>query len=711
MIAMKTVVLFILSIVCLQLTAQHTISGKISDRRGEGVAFANIYLDGSYDGTTSDTAGIFSMKTSLTGMQHLVASSIGYETFSLDITLGTGDTALYITMKEKVSELNEVAITAGVFSASDKKKSVTLSSFDIATTASAVGDIYGAFASLPGSQKVGEQGMLFVRGGESYETKTYMDGMLVQSPYFSSMPDIPTRGRFSPLLFSETVFSTGGYSAEYGNALSSIVDLTTNGLEPEDKISLSVMTVGANASFSKRWENTSLAMTGLYANNALHHRIFRQNVDWVRDPVLGDGMVMFRHRVGETGLLKSFCSVNSNAMEMNYNNFPAGTMDRIRLNNRNLYANTIYSGELNEKWLIRTGISAGHDLENMVYTDLPVVTTKFSGSAKILLTHLATEHLKIRMGVDVTGEKYRQEISLDSTIVLQLQDLQPSLFLEPEVKISSKLALRLGGRAEYSTLMSSGAILPRISAAFKTSRYSQVSMAWGKFTQKPLNDYLKFAPGLSNEHADHVILNFQYRNLQRTFRVEAYYKKYSGLVKYEAPYSGDPAAYNNLGTGNARGVDIFWRDKKTVKGVDYWIAYSYLDTRRNYKDYPESVMPDYASRHNLSVVYKQFIAPITTFVGATYSFASGRPYDDRNNPGFMTGLTRPYHDISVNLTYVTKLFRKDCVVHMNITNLLGFQNVFGYLYSGTPGEDGSYASKAVVPTCGRQAILVFILML
>jgi outer membrane cobalamin receptor len=279
------------------------------------------------------------------------------------------------------------------------------------------------------------------------------------------------------------------------------------------------------------------------------------------------------------------------------------------------------------------------------------------------------------------------------------------------VKISSKLALRLGGRAEYSTLMSSGAILPRISAAFKTSRYSQVSMAWGKFTQKPLNDYLKFAPGLSNEHADHVILNFQYRNLQRTFRVEAYYKKYSGLVKYEAPYSGDPAAYNNLGTGNARGVDIFWRDKKTVKGVDYWIAYSYLDTRRNYKDYPESVMPDYASRHNLSVVYKQFIAPITTFVGATYSFASGRPYDDRNNPGFMTGLTRPYHDISVNLTYVTKLFRKDCVVHMNITNLLGFQNVFGYLYSGTPGEDGSYASKAVVPTCGRQAILVFILML
>ena len=115
-----------------------------------------------------------------------------------------------------------------------------------------MGDIYGAYASMPGSQKVGEEGKLFVRGGESYETKTYMDGMLVQSPYFSSLPDIPTRGRFSPLLFSETLFSTGGYTAEYGHALSSIVDLTTNGLESENKASVSLITVGSNASISRR---------------------------------------------------------------------------------------------------------------------------------------------------------------------------------------------------------------------------------------------------------------------------------------------------------------------------------------------------------------------------------------------------------------------------------------------------------------------------
>ena len=52
--------------------------------------------------------------------------------------------------------------------------------------------------------------------------------------------------------------------------------------------------------------NTSLALTGLYANNALHHRLFKQNVDWIKDPLLLDGMVMFRQRIGETGMVKSF---------------------------------------------------------------------------------------------------------------------------------------------------------------------------------------------------------------------------------------------------------------------------------------------------------------------------------------------------------------------------------------------------------------------
>jgi outer membrane cobalamin receptor len=702
-----------LILVSLGAWAQQRITGTVSDRRGNPVLYANIYLDGSYDGTTTDTSGAFTLNTALTGSQVLVASFIGYEKGMIEVDLDTLRRPLAITLKEAVSELNEVVITAGIFSASDEKKSATLSSYDIASTASAVGDIYGAYATMPGSQKVGEAGMLFVRGGESYETKTYMDGMLVQSPYFSSMPDVPTRGRFSPLLFSETLFSTGGYSAEYGHALSSIVDLSTNGLEAEDKASVAIMSVGANASWAKRWEKSSLAVTGLYANSTLTHLIFKPYVDWTKVPVLGDGMLMFRQQIGEKGLLKAFASFNAMRMGMNYDNFEAGTIVDMKLDNLNFYANTSYTDQLSEKWLIRTGVAFSRDGEKINYAGIPVNTVTTGASMKLTFTHLTSKNVKTRLGGDLNRGLYTQSVTdlSDNNFIMEMQDNQPSFFLETEWTLSKKLALRTGLRAEYSSLLGDAALLPRLSAAYKTGIYSQVSLAWGLYRQKPENEYLQFEPRLSHEKADHYILNFQYRKNRRTFRVEGYLKYYDDLVKYATPYSPLASDYNNDGYGRAQGIDFFWRDSESLDGSDYWISYSFLNTSRDYRDYPESVMPSFASAHNLSVVYKRFFEKLKILGGITYSFASGRPYHDPNSPVFMDGRTRAYNDISLNLTYLTALFRRDFIIHLNITNLLGFDHVFGYSYAGTPDESGTYPSQAIVPATGTMAVFMFMLSL
>lgn len=708
---MKQVILIILILACAGATAQQSISGNITDRKGNPVSFANVYLEGSYDGCTTDTAGSFRLSTTLSGKQVLVASFVGFEKQLLEVDLDTLSSPVSIVLRETVSEINEVVITAGVFSASDEKKSATLSSFDIASTASAVGDIYGAYATMPGSQKVGEEGMLFVRGGESYETRTYMDGMLVQSPYFSSMPQVPTRGRFSPLLFSETLFSTGGYSAEYGHALSSIVDLSTNGLETEDKASVAIMSVGANASWAKRWEKSSLAVTGLYANNWLHHKLYKQNVDWTRDPVLGDGMLMYRQQIGEKGLLKSFGSFNSMSSAMNYDNFQAGTLDPLELDNLNFYANTTYTDQLAEKWLIRTGVAFSRDSEKINYAGIPVNTVSTAASMKLTCTHLSSKNLKTRFGADFNRDLYTQTVKADSSLVSEMKDALPSLFLETEWTLSKKLALRTGLRAEYSSLLQEAALLPRLSAAYKTGTCSQVSLAWGLYRQKPENEYLQYAPRLSHEKADHYILNFQYRKNRRTFRVEAYLKQYHQLVKYDFLYSPYASDYNNKGYGSAQGIDLFWRDSESLRESDYWISYSFLNTARDYQDYPGSVFPSFASAHNLSVVYKRFFTRLKTFGGITYSFASGRPYDDVNTPEFMDGLTRAYHDISLSLTRIMSLFNKDFIIHMNITNLLGFDKVFGYQYSAIPDENGSYPSRAIVPGAGTQVILMLMISL
>ncbi|MCK7559162.1 Plug domain-containing protein [Chitinophaga sedimenti] len=123
-----------------------------------------------------------------------------------------------ISLKEVVSELKMVTISAGSFEASDDKKNTILKSLDIVTTGGANADIVAALKTLPGAQQVGEKEGLFVRGGTGYETQTFIDGMMVRNPFYSGMPNFAARGRFSPFLFKGTSFSSGGYSAQYGRA-------------------------------------------------------------------------------------------------------------------------------------------------------------------------------------------------------------------------------------------------------------------------------------------------------------------------------------------------------------------------------------------------------------------------------------------------------------------------------------------------------------
>src|SRR5690348_16440675 len=94
----------------------------------------------------------------------------------------------------------------------------------------------------------------------------------------------------------------------------------------------------------------------------------------------------------------------------------------------------------------------------------------------------------------------------------------------------------------------------------------------------------------------------------RIFRVEGYYKSYNNLVKT------NNNVFNNSGDGYAKGIDLFWRDRKTIKDVDYWVSYSFLYTKRNFRDYPVSATPSFGGKHTLNVVYKQFFEKLNSQV-------------------------------------------------------------------------------------------------
>ena len=106
---------------------------------------------------------------------------------------------------------------------------------ELVTVGGANGDLYKALQTLPGTQVQGETGELLVRGGGSYETQTFIDGMHVLNPYTSNGINTPARSRYSTFMFSGVNLASGGASQEYGEALSAVLPLETKDYKRKKK--------------------------------------------------------------------------------------------------------------------------------------------------------------------------------------------------------------------------------------------------------------------------------------------------------------------------------------------------------------------------------------------------------------------------------------------------------------------------------------------
>lgn len=271
-------------------------------------------------------------------------------------------------------------------------------------------------------------------------------------------------------------------------------------------------------------------------------------------------------------------------------------------------------------------------------------------------------------------------------------------FAEADVFFSKKMALKAGFRTFYNNLLLQSSLSPRISFAYKINKSGQFSFAYGEFEQAPKQDYLKFNSSFRNEKAAHYILNYQFNKDKRTFRSEIYYKDYSNLVKYDTYEVQDNSNFNNKGFGTAKGLDVFWRDNKSIKNLEYWISYSYIDTKRDYKNYETLVTPSFVAKNNLSIVTKYWIDEWKSSVGLSYNFNSGRPFDNPNEQQFMNGKTKNYNIVSMSWAY---LLTQQKILYVSISNVLGTQNVYGYEYANAPDVNAVFQRRAITPTADR----------
>ena len=142
--------------------SQTTIQGIVITTKGETVIGANVVLENTYDGASTDTLGHFHFTTDEKGSNRLIVTFVGCDTLKTMVLLRGETLDLSLKIKETFNELNAVTISAGVFEASDVKKSVVLKAVDIAMTAGASADITGAMLTLPGTTRNAETGQLLV---------------------------------------------------------------------------------------------------------------------------------------------------------------------------------------------------------------------------------------------------------------------------------------------------------------------------------------------------------------------------------------------------------------------------------------------------------------------------------------------------------------------------------------------------------------------
>ncbi len=696
---MKTPILFLL--ICLgmgTLYGQIEIYGTVTQKNGQPVLGANIYLEGTYDGASSDENGAFRFQTYETGVQTLIVSSISFETFMMAASIEQFKN-LNIVLKEDVNSLDTVVISAGTFEAGDNSKVSVLKPLDVVTTASALGDFVGALQTLPGTSTVAEDGRLFVRGGDAGETQIFIDGIRVFTPYTPTTNNIPARGRYSPFLFDGITFSTGGYSAEYGQALSSVLLLNTIDEPDQEKTDISLMTVGVGLGNTQKWNNSSLSVNASYINLAPYIALFPDRNDWQKPFEAFSGESVYRRKF-EKGLFKMYVAYDATNFTLTQEdiNFPDGLY--FKLNNDNLYTNASYFGDLGESWKLETGGSFTRAANKLGIDDSEIENVENSVQLKVKLRKRFSNRFKLNFGAEQFLTDFNedfQNLEIPETSYGYHNNIS-AVFAESDLIFSRKFAAKIGLRGEYSGLFQQFSVSPRASVAYKTSNYGQLSVAFGDFYQQPFGDVLKFDQELEAQKAQHYILNYQYFHNDRIFRAEVYRKEYKNLVTYNTEFPDFSSNYNNEGFGYAQGLDLFWRDNQSIKNLDYWVSYSYLDSERKYNNYPEQVTPSFANKHNLSVVGKYWIGEWRSQVGFSYTFASGRAYTNPNMPGFLQDQTKSFNSISLNWAY---LISQQKILYFSINNVLGFKNINGYQYADVPNMNGIYDRRALQPAADQ----------
>ena len=210
-----------------------SISGFIKDSNdGEPIPFTTAtisYLDSDkiLKGTTADIDGYYILTNVDPGEYNLKISIIGYQIYNQFITIDSENKRININLTAEAINFNEVSISSERtrFEENVEVSRINITSEEIKMVPAFVeSDIFRTLQYFPSVTSANDfNAALIVRGGSPDENLILLDGTQIYNPYHVG-------GIFSTFnadLISDTEFLAGGFPAQYGNRLSSVLSITS----------------------------------------------------------------------------------------------------------------------------------------------------------------------------------------------------------------------------------------------------------------------------------------------------------------------------------------------------------------------------------------------------------------------------------------------------------------------------------------------------
>ncbi len=244
--------LYILSLLLLIASAGHAqvkIFGKVIDAEEQPIEFATVRIAGTAVGATTGLDGSYSLSVAESDTIEIIFTCIGYKEHKQKLISPSGNVNVNAKLFKTTRELEAIEVT-------EYKKQTggmqTLDAGQLKVGPNASGNaVEGLLTTIAGVSSKDEMSSQYsVRGGSYDENSVYINGIEVYRPQLISSGQQEGLSIINPSLVGSIEFSTGGFSAEYGDKMSSVLDITYRQPESfEGNVAASLM--GAEAAIGQ----------------------------------------------------------------------------------------------------------------------------------------------------------------------------------------------------------------------------------------------------------------------------------------------------------------------------------------------------------------------------------------------------------------------------------------------------------------------------